>query len=111
MNSRNLRTGWLDRERGRTPLTPENGENPVVDSSQATALNKQVSGSISASTPACHAGERGSTPRQRDSFSIFIRDRLVPCPLHGSHLNSIPNNESGDRLRCHMNYDVIDTKE
>ena len=28
----------------------------------------QISGSISASTPACHAGERGSTPRQRDSF-------------------------------------------
>ena len=33
---------------------------------------KQVSGSISDSTPACHgnatAGERGSTPRQRDFF-------------------------------------------
>ena len=32
----------------------------------------QVSGSISASTPACHAGERGSTPRQRDSFFLFF---------------------------------------
>ena len=30
-----------------------------------------VSGSISASTPACHAGERGSTPRQRDFFLLF----------------------------------------
>jgi hypothetical protein len=28
----------------------------------------KVSGSISASTPACHAGERGSTPRQRVFF-------------------------------------------
>ena len=37
--------------------------------SQSTA--NQVSGSISASTPACHAGERGSTPRQRDSF-LFL---------------------------------------
>ena len=27
-------------------------------------FNKRVLGSISASTPACHAGERGSTPRQ-----------------------------------------------
>ena len=34
-----------------------------------------VSGSISDSTPACHAGERGSTPRQRDSFS-FLHHRL-----------------------------------
>ena len=32
----------------------------------------RVSGSISASTPACHAGERGSTPRQRGSFSFTI---------------------------------------
>ena len=41
-------------------------------------ITLMVSGSISASTPACHAGERGSTPRQRDYF--------FPHPWRG-HLN------------------------
>ena len=41
----------------------------------------QVSGSISASTPACHAGERGSTPRQRDSFFFLVppTSKNRPC--------------------------------
>ena len=44
------------------------------------AIATTVSGSISASTPACHAGERGSTPRQRDYFPPF-----------GEHLFGIPS--------------------
>jgi hypothetical protein len=45
-----------------------------------------VSGSISASTPACHAGERGSTPRQRDyffhSFTEYSPAAFSSSPIH-----------------------------
>ena len=54
-----------------------------------------VSGSISDSTPACHAGERGSTPRQRDSFlrlflSYFRNDFAFQSPHH-QNVHGLPS--------------------
>ena len=53
---------------------------PPIDYQANIFTHFQVSGSISVSTPACHAGERGSTPRQRDCFFVFRALRPTRTP-------------------------------